>query len=60
MPSAILCHAAADAGFAHEIRRVLELNCAVAIVGEEGLIQQTDTVNGSVLANFLRLRNETL
>lgn len=38
MLSAILCHAAADAGLARELRCFIELNCALPIVDEEGLI----------------------
>lgn len=59
MPSAILCHAAADAGSAHEISRVLELNCALAIIEEEGLIKPgcdlLDTAERALSADYLLL-----
>ncbi len=59
MPSAILCHAATDADFAHEIRRVLELNCALAIIDEEGLIEPgfdlLDTAERALSADYLLL-----
>jgi hypothetical protein len=59
MQSAILCHAAADADFAHEIRRVLKLNCALAIDDKEGLIEPgcdlLDTAERALSADYLLL-----
>lgn len=59
MLSAILCHAAADAGSARELRHLLELNCPLTIIDEEGLIgpgcDLLDTAERALSADYLLL-----
>ena len=59
MLSAILCHAAADADFARALARFLELNCALTVSDEEGLIgpgeDLLDTAERALSADYLLL-----